>query len=137
MVTLPCIVYWSAGRSISLGDKREIIFFDDDISLVTNLNVIGWVIGGILVGIGTRMGNGCTSGHAVCGIPRLSMRSIVATCTFMSTAIALATFRYYVPFLTHGDDFGDTHAKVWKIISIIVYGCAGLLYVFILYKAIK
>ena len=43
------------------------------------------VVGGILVGFGTRMGNGCTSGHAVCGIARLSLRSIVATVTFMAT----------------------------------------------------
>ncbi|MEQ1559819.1 MAG: YeeE/YedE family protein [Methyloglobulus sp.] len=39
--------------------------------------------GGFLVGFGTRMGNGCTSGHAVCGIARLSVRSIVATVVFM------------------------------------------------------
>lgn len=42
-------------------------------------------IGGFLVGFGTRMGNGCTSGHAVCGIARYSVRSIVATLTFMSS----------------------------------------------------
>lgn len=44
-----------------------------------------WLLagGGFLVGFGTRMGNGCTSGHAVCGIARLSVRSIVATSTFM------------------------------------------------------
>ena len=41
------------------------------------------ILGGFLVGFGTRMGNGCTSGHAVCGIARLSLRSIVATATFM------------------------------------------------------
>ncbi len=45
------------------------------------------IISGILVGYGTRLGNGCTSGHAVCGIARLSMRSIVATIIFMSIAI--------------------------------------------------
>ncbi len=42
-------------------------------------------LAGFLVGFGTRMGNGCTSGHAVCGIARLSLRSIVATITFMAT----------------------------------------------------
>lgn len=44
-----------------------------------------WLLacGGFLVGFGTRMGNGCTSGHAVCGIARFSVRSIVATVTFM------------------------------------------------------
>ena len=45
------------------------------------------IISGILVGYGTRLGNGCTSGHAVCGMARLSIRSIVATVTFMGVAI--------------------------------------------------
>jgi uncharacterized membrane protein YedE/YeeE len=40
---------------------------------------------GLLVGFGTRLGGGCTSGHGVCGIGRLSMRSIIGTCTFMAT----------------------------------------------------
>ncbi|MEM8742000.1 MAG: YeeE/YedE thiosulfate transporter family protein [Pseudomonadota bacterium] len=43
---------------------------------------------GLLVGIGTRMGGGCTSGHGVCGMPRLSRRSWVAVPVFMATAIA-------------------------------------------------
>jgi hypothetical protein len=41
------------------------------------------VVAGLLVGFGTRLGNGCTSGHGVCGIARLSPRSIAATATFM------------------------------------------------------
>ncbi len=43
-------------------------------------------VAGLCVGVGTRMGNGCTSGHGVCGISRLSLRSIVATVTFMVVA---------------------------------------------------
>lgn len=43
------------------------------------------VIAGLLVGAGTRLGNGCTSGHGVCGISRLSVRSIAATMVFMFT----------------------------------------------------
>jgi uncharacterized protein len=46
------------------------------------------VVAGLLVGLGTRMGSGCTSGHGVCGISRLSARSIVATLTFMGTGMA-------------------------------------------------
>ena len=42
---------------------------------------------GFLVGFGTRIGGGCTSGHGVCGIGRLSMRSLAATATFMATGI--------------------------------------------------
>ena len=53
-------------------------------------------IGGLLVGLGTRIGNGCTSGHGVCGIARFSPRSIVATITFIAagvvTVFALKTF---------------------------------------------
>ncbi|RBO82837.1 YeeE/YedE family protein [Marinomonas aquiplantarum] len=45
------------------------------------------IISGLLVGYGTRLGGGCTSGHGVCGISRLSIRSIVATMVFMATAI--------------------------------------------------
>jgi len=43
------------------------------------------VIGGLLVGIGTRLGSGCTSGHGICGIAMFSKRSIVATLVFMAT----------------------------------------------------
>jgi len=42
---------------------------------------------GLLVGFGTRLGNGCTSGHGVCGLARLSARSLVATLTFIGTAM--------------------------------------------------
>ena len=46
------------------------------------------LVAGVLVGFGTRMGSGCTSGHGVCGVSRLSQRSIVATATFMAAGIA-------------------------------------------------
>ena len=45
------------------------------------------VVGGLLVGFGVKMGSGCTSGHGVCGIGRLSPRSLIATITFMATGI--------------------------------------------------
>lgn len=50
----------------------------------------GWptlVVAGLLVGFGTRLGSGCTSGHGVCGIARGSLRSITATALFMATGI--------------------------------------------------
>lgn len=45
------------------------------------------VLAGLLVGFGSRLGSGCTSGHGVCGMSRLSLRSMVATLTFMVTAM--------------------------------------------------
>jgi uncharacterized protein len=51
----------------------------------------GWAaLGGLLVGFGTRMGGGCTSGHGVCGLGRLSLRSLVAVVTFMAAGMASA-----------------------------------------------
>jgi uncharacterized membrane protein YedE/YeeE len=44
------------------------------------------IIGGFIVGLGTRMGSGCTSGHGVCGLGRLSVRSLVAVLTFLASA---------------------------------------------------
>ena len=46
------------------------------------------LVGGFIVGIGVTYGSGCTSGHGVCGVARLSPRSIVATITFMIVALA-------------------------------------------------
>lgn len=43
------------------------------------------IIAGLLVGFGSRYGSGCTSGHGVCGLSRLSIRSLVATCSFMTS----------------------------------------------------
>ncbi|MGR5094410.1 YeeE/YedE family protein [Vibrio maritimus] len=45
------------------------------------------IVSGLLVGIGTKLGNGCTSGHGICGMGRLSKRSIAATMTFMGVAM--------------------------------------------------
>ena len=58
-------------------------------ALIFNLQLSAhWIVpAGLLVGFGTRLGSGCTSGHGVCGIARLSGRSIVATCTFISVAM--------------------------------------------------
>ncbi|WP_244884539.1 YeeE/YedE family protein [Sphingobium cupriresistens] len=55
----------------------------------TSLGLIA--VAGLIVGIGTRLGAGCTSGHGVCGLSRLSPRSIAATVTFMATGIATVT----------------------------------------------
>jgi uncharacterized protein len=47
------------------------------------------VVAGLFVGFGSRLGGGCTSGHGVCGIARISPRSLVATLIFMGTAMAV------------------------------------------------
>ncbi|MFK0278548.1 YeeE/YedE family protein [Ensifer sp. NPDC090286] len=67
-------------------------FVASSIARAPNIQVTSSVplllVGGLLVGFGTRLGSGCTSGHGVCGLARLSPRSIVATLIFMTVAAA-------------------------------------------------
>lgn len=56
---------------------------DDSLVLRKGYPILLVIIGGFLVGVGTRMGSGCTSGHGICGIANFSIRSIAATITFM------------------------------------------------------
>lgn len=58
--------------------------FSDSIELTASPLLM--IIAGLLVGVGTRLGSGCTSGHGICGISRLSKRSMIATLCFMLTA---------------------------------------------------
>ncbi|HUS53077.1 MAG TPA: YeeE/YedE thiosulfate transporter family protein [Thermohalobaculum sp.] len=58
-----------------------------EISVTTSAPVL--LVGGLLVGLGTRLGGGCTSGHGVCGLSRLAPRSLIATGLFMATAAAV------------------------------------------------
>ncbi len=63
---------------LATSEKPQVVF-DHPLWLVA--------LGGVLVGFGARLGGGCTSGHGVCGMARLSRRSIAATATFMATAM--------------------------------------------------
>ena len=66
-----------------------------DMQMPSNPLVI--IAAGLLVGFGTRMGSGCTSGHGVCGLSRLSLRSLAATITFMATgAITVFVIRHVI-----------------------------------------
>ena len=63
------------------------IIFAGALQVQTQMSSGYLVVAGLLVGFGTRLGSGCTSGHGVAGLSRLSKRSIVATLTFMAAAI--------------------------------------------------
>ncbi|MBV7265480.1 YeeE/YedE family protein [Erythrobacter ani] len=66
-----------------------------DIAVTTSVPLL--IVAGLLVGYGTRMGNGCTSGHGVCGVSRLSPRSLAATASFMLAGFfVVAVARYMV-----------------------------------------
>ena len=63
------------------------IFTGDNRIGVPTASPLVLIAAGLLVGVGTAIGSGCTSGHGICGISRLSMRSVAATATFVATAM--------------------------------------------------
>lgn len=65
-------------------------------SITITPNIVLLVLAGLLVGFGTVMGNGCTSGHGVCGLPRFSKRSLVSVAVFMVVAIATVYLTHHV-----------------------------------------
>jgi uncharacterized membrane protein YedE/YeeE len=61
------------------------------------ISTVALIVGGLIVGVGVTYGSGCTSGHGVCGMARLSPRSIVATLTFMiSTGLTVYLIRHVI-----------------------------------------
>ena len=80
---------WQNGAFL-LGLPLGVLLFAGPLTLTAS----PWrlIIAGLLVGIGTRMANGCTSGHGICGLARLSPRSLVATLVFMAAAIITASW---------------------------------------------
>jgi len=80
--------------SLILGIAVAHALFDIAIPTAPVVNNHLLVTGAVLTGVGTYLANGCTSGHGVCGIGRLSTRSITATLTFMLTGFLTATILY-------------------------------------------
>lgn len=72
----------------------SLVFAAPQINVTTSVATL--LLGGLFVGIGTRIGSGCTSGHGVCGVSRLSPRSLVATGTFMAVAVGVVLLTRHV-----------------------------------------
>eukprot|EP00357_Protocruzia_adherens_P028077 CAMPEP_0114985264 /NCGR_PEP_ID=MMETSP0216-20121206/7753_1 /TAXON_ID=223996 /ORGANISM="Protocruzia adherens, Strain Boccale" /LENGTH=354 /DNA_ID=CAMNT_0002347527 /DNA_START=44 /DNA_END=1108 /DNA_ORIENTATION=+ len=98
--------------STTLGDNT-LTFYDSQTSFSAGLSYAGYGISGLLVGFGVKMGNGCTSGHGVCGLARLSKRSVVAVGVFMGTAMLMANFREHVHFLEYNYTASDAVYKYY------------------------
>ncbi len=71
-------------------------FFPDSIPSRIGFSRIALIIAGLLVGFGTRMGSGCTSGHGVCGLGRHSLRSLCAVVIFMGTAMVTVALTRHI-----------------------------------------
>ena len=89
---------WRVAALLGMGAAGLTLYvlMPEQVTVVTNGPQWRYVAAGLLVGFGTQFGSGCTSGHGVCGISRLSPRSLVATLTFMIAGmITVACFRYF------------------------------------------
>ena len=75
-----------------LGPLIFVFFSENDVEFKITSSIPLIIIGGLLVGLGTKIGRGCTSGHGICGISRFSIRSIVATIIFMIFAMITVYF---------------------------------------------
>lgn len=75
-----------------LGPLVFIFFSQNDVVFKMTSSIPIIIVGGLLVGAGTKIGRGCTSGHGICGISRFSMRSILATIIFMILAMITVFF---------------------------------------------
>lgn len=78
------------------GGVFGVMAFDKQMPAQFDTHVWWLAAAGLLVGVGTRLGNGCTSGHGICGIGRLSKRSIVATSVFMVVAAMTVFVRLHL-----------------------------------------
>lgn len=90
------------------------------------LSSFGYSLAGLLVGIGTKLGNGCTSGHGICGLGRLSRRSLAAVCVFMSTSVATAIltspfskFAPYTDFL-RSEHVSQKHEGLGTAVTLVI-----------------
>lgn len=69
----------------AIGAPAVIVALGGEIAFAVPVSTMAMIVGGVIVGVGVTYGSGCTSGHGICGMARLSPRSIVATLIFMAT----------------------------------------------------
>ena len=79
-----------------IGPILYTVFTNKEINITISNSLILLIIAGLLVGIGTRISGGCTSGHGISGIGRFSLRSIIATITFMIVGILTVLIKNYI-----------------------------------------
>lgn len=99
-------------------------YFDDPTISVKNLSITGYFVSGLFVGLGTKLGNGCTSGHGVCGIPRLALRSWVFVPVFLVFGILTATYRDSNPFWVDETEYKGFTLTQYGLMLNVVLGVA-------------
>ena len=86
-------IFFGALARFLMSFEHQFQFFTAPVDLVHGLSKFGFLFGGLCVGFGTKLANGCTSGHGVCGLPRFAIRSWIAVPTFLFTAAIIANLK--------------------------------------------
>ncbi len=113
-------VFMLFGHTLNAGNIT-IQLFDKQEDAQRGLSTLGFALGGFLVGFGSKLGNGCTSGHGVCGLPRLAPRSWIAVTVFLITGVLTATLRSYFPVLANSLSVGKEAAEQYKTIADFIF----------------
>jgi len=101
---------FSSSSILRLASLENETFFENQENFSEDFSIPAIIISGLLVGFGTKVGNGCTSGHGVCGLPRFSPRSFVAVAFFLSFGIGIATIKHHFPFFS-----GSSFLSEWGV----------------------
>ena len=127
MILAPNLLHWIFNGSITINGS-PVYFFNTALS--SSNNVIGWLIGGLLVGIGARMGCGCTSGHIITGLPRLTKRSIFATVIILGFGFLMSNLKNHLGFLTNESESLTFSSDTEAIISYVIFAIIIVSYIF-------
>lgn len=113
-------IFMIFGHSLTIGNVT-INLFDQQETAQEGVSTFGFALGGLLVGVGTRLGRGCISQHGVCGLPRLSLPSLVASLLFVATGMITATVRNYYPVMSSDLSLGKEAIEQFKTIGDFLY----------------
>lgn len=141
MIIVSMVLFWSTGdlRGIKISDEFTLRFFDNEKVLSTIMPWYAFLIGGIFVGVGGRLGRGCTSGHGLNGIPLLHPGSLIAVCLFMVFGMSIASLCFHEDFIrTDPDDgyWGEEYStfRYWAAVALTILICLVQVYLLITSK---
>jgi uncharacterized membrane protein YedE/YeeE len=113
-------IFMIFGHTLSIGNVI-INLFDPQETAQQGLSTLGFALSGLLVGFGSKLGKGCVTEHAICGIPRLSLSSFISVLMLLSTGILTATLRTYYPLMLSDLTLGKEAIEQYKTIADFLY----------------
>ncbi|CDW86123.1 UNKNOWN [Stylonychia lemnae] len=129
LILIPTILNFINGQDINFSNGNKYKIFDDDTYSqdLTNgsqggTNLLSLILGGFLMGVGTKMTKGSTLNHAIIGIPKMQKQSIVIVLLSIEVAVLVSTFKSYIPFLSMNNlKFSDFFQQIMHYLCWILF----------------